>query len=387
MLSAPDQTELNELVATSGLRGVHMLAWRDLADAEAGGSEVHASTIAALWAQAGVEVTMRTSFAPGQPETETRDGYRVVRRGSRYSVFPSAIVDELRGRHGRRDALVEIWNGVPWLSPLWTKGARVVWMHHIHGVMWKMALPPGAAQMGDLLERRLAPPLYRRTRIVTLSQSSREEMVHTLGWRREQIAVVAPGIDPRFRPGAPKSPHPVIVAVGRLMPAKHFEELIRIVVRLRPSIPDLELVIIGEGSERPRLEAEVQSLKASDFVRLPGRISDDELVGLYQRAWLLVAASESEGWGMTITEAAACGTPAVVTDIGGHRDAVLAGITGELAPLHELADLIGAILGDADRRDKLADCALVRARELTWQATATATFRELVLDAARRARR
>lgn len=364
-----------------------MLAWRDLADAEAGGSEVHASTIAALWSQAGVEVTMRTSFAPGRPETETRDGYRVIRKGNRYSVFPGAIVDELRGRHGRRDGLVEIWNGVPWLSPLWARGPRVLWMHHIHGVMWKMSMPAGAAQMGELVERRLAPPLYRRTRIATLSQSSREEMVHTLGWKREQIAVIPPGIDPQFRPRSTKSSHPLIVAVGRLMPAKHFEELVRIVARLRQSIPDLELVIIGEGSERPRLESEIQSNNASDFVRLPGRIPDVELIGLYQRAWLLVATSESEGWGMTITEAAACGTPAVVTDIGGHRDAVVAGITGELAPLRSLGEVIGAVLGDTDRRERLAAGALARAQELTWQATATATFRELTLDAARRAKR
>ena len=387
MPSPSNQAELNELVATSGLRHVHLLAWRDLADDEAGGSEVHASTIAAAWAHAGLEVTMRTSFAPGKPETESRDGYRVVRRGGRFSVFPRGVLDELRGNHGRRDGLVEIWNGVPWLTPLWATGPRVLWMHHIHGAMWKMALPPGAAQLGDLLEHRLAPPFYRRTRIATLSQSSRDEMVHKLGWKREQIAVIPPGIDARFQPGETKSPYPLVVAVGRLMPAKHFDDLIRIVARLRESIPDLELIIVGEGSERPRLEAEIRSNGASSYVRLPGRLGDADLIVLYQRAWLLLATSQSEGWGMTITEAAACGTPAVVTDIGGHRDAVQPGITGELAPLHALGEVIGRVLLDTDYRRRLAAGARARAQELTWQATATATFRELALDAARRSQR
>jgi glycosyltransferase involved in cell wall biosynthesis len=361
-----------------------MLAWRDLADAEAGGSEVHASNISSLWAAAGVEVTMRTSFAPGQPNSEMRDGYRVIRGGSRYDVFPRAIAAELTGRHGQRDALVEIWNGVPWLSPLWARGPRVVWMHHIHGAMWKMALPGPVAPLGDLMERRLAPPFYRRTRVITLSSSSKEEMVDKLGWPAENIGVISPGVDPKFHPGKAKSATPLVVAVGRLMPAKHFDDIIRLLAPLRERLPGLELVIVGEGDERPNLESEISRLGASDFVRLAGRISDEELISLYQRAWLLTAASEAEGWGMTITEAAACGTPAVVSDIGGHRDAVEAGVSGELVTLADLGVAVEAVLTDLDRLARLQRGALARAERLTWEATALATYRELADDAARR---
>jgi glycosyltransferase involved in cell wall biosynthesis len=382
--STSDQTELAELVKQSGLRRVHMLAWRDLADAAAGGSEVHASTISAIWAAAGVEVTMRTSFAPTQPHDETRDGYRVVRRGSRYDVFPRAVAAELAGRYGERDALVEIWNGVPWLSPVWARGPRVVWMHHIHGAMWRMALPAPLAPLGDLLERRVAPPFYRRTRVITLSESSKVEMVDKLGWKAANIGVIPPGIDPKFRPGSQKSPTPLVVAVGRLMPAKHFDELIRLLAPLRERLPGFELVIVGEGAERPQLESEIRRLGAGDFVHLLGRISDEDLVALYQRAWLLIAASEAEGWGMTITEAAACGTPSVVTDIGGHRDAVLAGMSGELAPLAALSQVVEAVLSDRDRLARLSRGALDHATNFTWEATALATYRELADDAARR---
>jgi glycosyltransferase involved in cell wall biosynthesis len=382
--STYDQTELAELVKQSGLRRVHVLAWRDLADAEAGGSEVHASTISAIWAAAGVEVTMRTSYAPGQPHEETRDRYRVVRRGSRYDVFPRAIAAELAGKYGQRDALVEIWNGVPWLSPVWVRGPRVVWMHHIHGAMWKMALPAPLAPLGDLMERRIAPPFYRRTRVIALSESSKAEMVHKLGWQAANVGVIPPGIDPKFRPGTAKSATPLVVAVGRLMPAKHFDELIRLLAPLRERVPGFELVIVGEGTERPRLESEIRRLGAGDFVHLVGRISDDDLIALYQRAWLLTASSEAEGWGMTITEAAACGTPAVVTDIGGHRDAVVAGVSGELAPLAALGQVVQAVLSDRNRLAQLTRGALAHATKFTWEATALATYRELANDAARR---
>ena len=169
---------LAEMAARAGLRRVHMLAWRDLYDPEAGGSEVHASTVAKLWAEAGIEVTMRSSYAQGHPPVGTRDGYHVIRKAGRYMVFPRAAVSELRNKYGPRDGLVEIWNGMPFLSPLWAIGPRIVFLHHLHGEMWKMTLPPNLARMGEILEFRVAPPLYRRTRIVTVSYSSRDELVH-----------------------------------------------------------------------------------------------------------------------------------------------------------------------------------------------------------------
>ena len=163
-LAAPSEiSKLGDLAAEAGLHRVSMLAWRDLDDPEAGGSEVHASTVASLWAEAGIEVTMRTSFAAGQAQMSWRDGYRVIRKAGRYMVFPRAAFSEMMGWHGGSDALVEIWNGMPFFSPLWATGPRVVFLHHVHAEMWKMVLPPKLASVGDTMESRVAPLLYRRT--------------------------------------------------------------------------------------------------------------------------------------------------------------------------------------------------------------------------------
>jgi glycosyltransferase involved in cell wall biosynthesis len=87
---------------------------------------------------------------------------------------------------------------------------------------------------------------------------------------------------------------------------------------------------------------------------------------------------------MTITEAAACGTPAVATRISGHLDAVEEGVGGLLADdERELADKLGAVLGDQDLRRRLSEGALRRAKTLTWEATAYETLRVLA-DEARR---
>lgn len=372
---------LADVAAGAGLRRIHVLAWRDLDDEEAGGSEVHASTIARLWAEAGLQVTMRTSHAPGQPAEAVRDGYRVIRRAGRHLVFPRAAIAAATGRMGPRDGLVEIWNGMPFLSPLWCRGPRVTWLHHVHAEMWQMMLPAPLATVGNLIERRLAPPLYRSTHVITLSESSRRELVDELGFRSERVSVVPPGIDPRFSTGGERSPTPLVVAVGRLAPVKRFPVLIDHLLALKADHPDLEAVIVGQGEERPAVEARIAAAGATEWIRLPGRLGEQELVELYRRAWLVASASAREGWGMTITEAAACGTPAVVTRIAGHADSVVDGDTGLLAEPADLGAAMGFVLADRALRDRLTAGATAHAARFTWESTASATLRALADEA------
>lgn len=379
--------KLGDLAAEAGLHRVAMLAWRDLDDPEAGGSEVHASTIAALWAEAGIEVTMRTSFAAGQAQMSWRDGYRVIRKAGRYMVFPRAAFSEMMGWHGGRDGLVEIWNGMPFFSPLWARTPHITFLHHVHAEMWDMTLPPHLARVGRTLESRIAPPFYSRTPVVTLSNSSKHELIHDLGFKDHLVHVVPPGIDPRFSPSGPKSPTPLVVAVGRLVPVKRFETLIDALVQLKARHPELETVIVGEGYRRDQLEAQIHQAGAERWIHLPGHLTDDELIDLYRRAWLLASASAREGWGMTVTEAAACGTPAVVTRIAGHTDAVAEGKSGLLANGgEELRDALDRVLSDAVHRERLSAGALDHATQFTWAATARGTLEVLAAEAMLRRR-
>jgi glycosyltransferase involved in cell wall biosynthesis len=382
-LAAPSEiSKLGDLAAEAGLHRVSMLAWRDLDDPEAGGSEVHASTVASLWAEAGIEVTMRTSFAAGQAQMSWRDGYRVIRKAGRYMVFPRAAFSEMMGWHGGSDGLVEIWNGMPFFSPLWSRTPHITFLHHVHAEMWEMTLPGQLGRMGRLLEARIAPPVYRRTPTVTLSTSSKRELVHDLGFKDHRVHVVPPGIDPRFSPGGTKSPTPLVVAAGRLVPVKRFDLLIEALVANKAAHPQLEAVIVGEGYRRDLLETKIHEAGAERWIRLPGRIGDQELVDLYRRAWLLASASAREGWGMTLTEAAACGTPTVATRIAGHLDAVDEGRSGLLADNRdELAAAIGMVLSDADLRARLTAGAREHATHFRWAATARGTLEVLAAEA------
>ena len=360
------------------------MSWRDLDDPDAGGSEVHHDQVFRRWAAAGLEISHRSSTA-SRPRRLVREGYRIEQRGSRYGVFPRTIAGEVLHRAGPRDAVVEIWNGVPWFSPLWHRGPQVTWLHHVHGAMWDQVLPGPLAGFGRMLESRLAPPAYRRTPVVTLTEASRDELVHA-GFPARNVHVVPPGIDASFSPAPADEPSapapPFVVAAGRLAPVKRFELVLEAVADARTRVPELELVVIGEGPERARLERWIAERRAADWARLAGWVSHEELVRLYRRATLVVSASLAEGWGMTLTEAGACATPAVATDLVGHRGAVVDGVTGLLVPgPGDLGRAVADLVVDERRRTAMGRAASARAAQLTWDRAAAGNLAVLLAEA------
>jgi glycosyltransferase involved in cell wall biosynthesis len=368
--------KLGDVADAAGLRRLHILAWRDLEDVEAGGSEVHAAEIATRWAAAGLEVVVRTSHAQNRPDEVERDGYRVVRRRGRHLVFLDAPLRELAGGHGRRDGLLEVWNGLPFFAPVWARGPRATFVHHVHADMWRQVLSPGLARLGEVLELRVAPPLYRRSTILTPSESSRQQIIHRLGLPAAHVTAVPNGVHDRFSPGGERAARPTVLCVGRLVPHKRVDLVIRAAAAVRATVPDLELVVVGEGYERPALEHLVHELGAEGWVHLVGHVADEQLVDLYRRGWVLASASTDEGWGMTITEAAACATPAVATRIAGHVDVIDDGVSGLLVESSEdLAGALRAVLTDPDQRERLGAAARARSADLTWDRTALEVLR------------
>jgi glycosyltransferase involved in cell wall biosynthesis len=376
---------LGAIAEAADLRRVDVVAWRDLDDAEAGGSELHAHEILTRWADAGVDVRLWTSRVDGAARYINRGGYAVNRRAGRYAVFPRTALAGLRGRIGTGDGLVEIWNGMPFFSPLWSHIPRIVFLHHVHAEMWKMVLSPSLAKVGYVLEHRVAPPFYRHSQIVTLSESARNDLVERLHIPASRVTVVPPGIDSRFTPGPETDPDPFVVAVGRLVPVKRFDWFIEAMVALKDRQPRLKATIIGEGYERPTLEAMLAEADAGSWFTLPGRVPDAALLDAYRRAWVVGSTSVREGWGMTLTEAAACGTPAVATRIAGHEDAVVDGESGLLvSSVPEMVEATGSILDNPLLRRRLSLGAVRRAEQMSWERTAEVTLQTLADQVLRR---
>lgn len=375
-----------EAAAAAGISRVHVLAFRDRDHPDAGGAEEHAVQLASHLHQAGLEVVHHTGAVPGAPRRLDRDGVTVVRRGGRVGVFATTAIDELTGRLGRRDGAIEIFHGAPFFTPLWLRGPRVAFIHHVHLGTWHHLLPAPADRIGDAIERWAVPPLYRRSTVVTAAESAKAEIVEQLRLPAANISVVPHGIDPRFGPGGERTDHPSIVAVARMMPQKGLADLLPVLAEVRRRVPTLTAVVIGDGPQRDELERMRRDLGADAWLDLVGRVEDDELVGHYQRAWVCASASHREGFGLTLTEAAACATPAVATRIPGHVDAMDDGSSGHLVDgPDEMADALVRVLTDRGHLDALRRGALAWSSRFTWAASAAGTLDALCRDARRRA--
>ena len=182
-------------------------------------------------------------------------------------------------------------------------------------------LPRGPAGAAVLPARR---PRSRRRRRPARSCSA-------LGFRPELVTAVDNGVDPFFSPGGDRWPAPTVVAVARLAPVKRFELLLDVGARRPPArCPTCACGSSARARCAPTSSAGSPTTTPASWVDLLGHVSRGQLRDEYRRAWLVASASLAEGWGLSLTEAAACGTPAVATDISGHRCSVVDGVTGVL---------------------------------------------------------
>jgi glycosyltransferase involved in cell wall biosynthesis len=241
---------------------------------------------------------------------------------------------------------------------------------HFHGPWADETVAAGeASRLAHWVRRRWERTVYRRAdQLVVLTSAFRRVLVERYGVAPWRIHVVPPGVDlERFSPGSPAAARAglslpsdafVAVCVRRLVPRMGVEVLIDAWTDVQPELPEgSTLVIAGDG---PLLE----SLRAAapHSVRLAGRVSDDELIELYRAADVAVVPSlEHEGFGLVVTEAAACGTPSIVSNVGGLPEAI-SGLDPSL------------IVAPGDRQALRAR--LIRARHDRPTATAARAFAE-----------
>jgi len=262
---------------------------------------------------------------------------------------------------------------VPFLSPLYSAAPVLALCHHLFGetAFRQVAWPIAATVYGLEL---LVPPLYRRQRFLTISESSRADLMRR-GVHGDRISVSHCGIRrPALTAPRPLRERPCCVSyVGRLEPYKNVDVLLRAAARLTGSFPALSLVLIGRGSDRPRLEARAVQLGLGARTHFAGFVSDDERDELLARSRVCVCPSEKEGWGLTVIEANALATPVVASDAPGLRDSVRSGETGFLVPTGNVelfADRIGALLRADAAAEQMASAALAWSLRFDWDLAA-----------------
>jgi glycosyltransferase involved in cell wall biosynthesis len=369
-------------------RRILFLNWRDLSNPAAGGAEAYAEQIGRRFARAGALLTLFTSKYQDAPPYDWANGYLVVREGGRFGVYLAAARHLKRYGH-RYDAVVDFQNGIPFFAPLWAPAstAIVCVVHHVHQSQFDMYFRWPLNHLGRLLEARVTRRVYRDRPFVAVSPSTRAEMRNQLGLRGS-VHIVPNGIDPLPPSRVPRSPTPVIAVVTRLVPHKQLHLLVEAVPDLLRRWPDLRVDIAGTGPAREALLAQVRGLGLEQAVSLPGRVSEQAKSDLLRRAWLTVAPSLGEGWGLTVLEANAMGTPAVAYDVPGLRDSVRDQVTGWLVPpgRHLATALLNALdeLTDPDRQRSRADQSRAWAGRFSWDASADRLARVLLSESTRR---
>lgn len=337
---------------------------RDPKHPQAGGAEVRMYEIARRLVKMGHEVTVVSEKVDGVPTEDEIEGIRVRRMGGRATIHILApLYVKRRGR--QYDVIIDdVAHAVPWYSPLVTKTPVVAQIHHIHQDILRMELPKPLALIVGKAEETIK--IYRQ--FIAVSPSTKRELVERFGIDPSRVAVVPNGVDhEKYKPG-PKDPNPTVLWVGRLKRYKNPHHALLAFKAVKLEVPDAQLVIIGAGEEEPEMRRLAKRLELAD-VHFLGRVPEEEKVKWMQKAWVLVLTSAKEGWGLAVTEAAACKTPAVAYDVPGLRDAVKHMKTGLLVEpenIQKLARAVTLVLTDDNLRNALAEGAYRYAQNLDW---------------------
>jgi glycosyltransferase involved in cell wall biosynthesis len=357
---------------TTALPGVLILNWRDTLNPEGGGSELYSEEVAAGLARRGHPVTLFCAAHSGAPADETTaDGVRIVRRGSPKGVYFRAFWECVRGRLGDFGVVVDVQNGLPFLARLYARRPVVLLVHHVHREQWRVVLGPLAARFGWWVESWLSPRVHRACRYITVSEVTRTELAE-LGVDRERVTIVHNGTPEAAGPPIARTADPSLLVLGRLVPHKRVEIAMRAVAELAPSHPGLTLTVAGRGWWLDPLRAEAERLGIADRVQFAGYVDDTAKHALLASSWLHLAPSLKEGWGLSVMEAAAHGTPSVAfAAAGGVAESVHDGETGMLAgDADEFVAQVDQLLSDDALRVRMGAAARTHAGHYTWNETA-----------------
>lgn len=363
-----------------------VLADRDWTHPQGGGTGANVYENIVRWARWGHQVTLVAGEYPGcLPVERVTDNLVVHRMGGRGSVFPRATWAVLRGLGSDADVVFEVINGITFLTPLWLRKPCVALVNHPHRALF-------VGEFGRRLGRVLAAGLeelplrllYRRVPFLTISESAREELVTIDGIPAGHITIAYCGVGPGpLHPGR-RAPDPRLLYVGRLKAYKRIEVLLDMLIEL----PGVTLDIAGQGDHGETLDGEISRRGLGSRVRVHGYVDEQTKADLYRQAWVHVTASMSEGWSLTVMEAALCGTPSAALSCGGLRESIVNGETGLLAS--DPADLtrrVRELVADPELCERLGAAALARAQTFTWERTAATSLAVVQRQAAPAARR
>jgi glycosyltransferase involved in cell wall biosynthesis len=354
--------------------------WQDIRNPLAGGAEVHLHEVFSRIARMGHDVTLYCSSFPGAPREEEMKGIHVIREGGRNLFNYRFLFEYLRSfRNEPFDVVVDDMNKIPFFTPLFVKKPIYGVTHHLFGRSIFLEVNAILASYVYVMER-CAVRLYKARGIpfIVGSPSTYAELQHE-HFPAGSVSLVNYGVDHATHTlgTEAKSPAPLFGYFGRLKKYKSVDHMLQALPQVMKNVPALKVLIVGEGDDRPRLEAMTKDLGLGNVVEFTGFVSEEKKIALLRQMWFKVTTSSKEGWGLTVLEANACGTPVIASNVQGLRDAVKDGETGLLygyGNVDELAEKISRLIVDNSLRTTLRANAIEWAKLFDWDLAAKQTL-------------
>lgn len=350
--------------------------WQDKKNPLAGGAEVHLHEIFSRIVEMGHRVTLFCSSFPGASPSDSIKGINIIRKGGRY-LFNFRVLWHyfVKFRREQYDVVIDDMNKIPFFTPLYVHHPLFVIVHHLFGKSIFLEAPFPVALYVYLAEK-IGYWLckVKRVPMIVVSPSTKQELLN-LGYSEEQISIVHNCVDHTvYKPNeSERSATPLISYVGRLKKYKSVEHLLRAFREVANDIPHVKLLIIGDGDYKAELEKMSLELGIASSVRFTGFVDEETKVKLLQQSWFSVNPSSKEGWGLTVVEANACGTPVIASNVPGLRDSIQDNVTGllyEYGNVAELSEKMKLLLNDSALRKRLTDAAHRWSLTFDWSVSA-----------------
>ncbi|HID93457.1 MAG TPA: glycosyltransferase family 1 protein [bacterium (Candidatus Stahlbacteria)] len=348
-----------------------VINWQDRKNPLAGGAEVHLHEIFGRIASQGNDVTLLCSSYPGLPKSEVVDNIRVIRIGRRhnFNFFVPSACCHLQRSH---DIIIDDMNKIPFFTPLYAKIPILVVLHHFFGpsIYYETSFPFASyVYLGE----KLVPLIYRREIFSVVSESTRDELIK-MGIPMSNIHIIHNAVSSSLCPNfSKKTKDPSMVLFGRIKKYKRPELALYAMKQVISRLPNAKLIVMGSGDYLPSLIKCSRALKIEKHVEFTGYVSEEKKREILQSAWVGVNTSSKEGWGITVLEANACGTPVIASNSPGLRDSVIDGKTGFLVEhgnVGQLAERIIKVLEDKKLRSILSNSAVGWAKKFDWDISA-----------------
>jgi len=361
-----------------GLR-ILIYNWRDTKHTWAGGAEMYIHELAKRWVRDGHTVTVFCGNDHNNLRYEIYDGVEIVRRGGFYTVYLWAILYYILKFRRNYDIVVDSENGIPFFTPLFSTKPVVLLIHHVHQEIFREHLRFPFSAIAKFIEGKLMPFVYRNNKVITVSESSQNEIVKTGIAKLENISIVNPGIDVPIKIHR-KSAFPTITYLGRLKAYKNIDVAIKAFAQVNKYIKSSRLWIIGEGENMGNLRDLVIQNNLTNKTTFFGKVNDKEKTRLLGESWVMVQPSSLEGWGITVLEANACKTPVVASNTKGLRDSIVDNKTGLLVKVRDVKGFTSSlrrVLKNPTLRRKLSKDAHIWSQNFSWDKSADSFMNHL----------